>query len=133
MLLSCLSCSSDDIEPQDIVQLAYTQSGTIAGISHELVLSDEQQRFKTRQCEKRISYADWRTLLIGFDWQAFEQLPEKKAAECCDQAEYALVISTRNKTYRRVWSSFTPNVPESIVQINDSLSQRSWTESQTCR
>lgn len=132
-LLSGLSCSPGSIEPQDIVQLVYTQSGTIAGISHELMLSDGQQRFKARRCDKLINYTDWRTSLTDFDWQAFKQLPEEKAIDCCDQAEYSLTISTRNKTYRRVWSSFTPNLPESIVNINESLSQRSWAEAQTCR
>lgn len=135
LVINLVGCQSDDISPENVSRLTFRQTGTIAGISHELILSDEEQLFRGRQCVKTISYSDWRGALHSFDWQAFESLPTQlPSTECCDQGNFALTIEVGNKVYQRVWSSFTPEtLPESIQELTNTLGQRAWTEAQTCR
>jgi hypothetical protein len=137
LLIGLLSCGLTDVTPEDISQLEYRMVGGFAGVEFTFNLNDTQQRFQTGQCEKAISYADWRTLITDFNATDYKNLPEKVEPECCDQFFYSLNITTGRKTYHREWSSFSHShgrkLPQSIAKIDSVLSQRAWTEAQACR
>jgi|GEM_PF-6136301 hypothetical protein len=136
-LIGLLSCRPDEVNPENITQLTYGIGGGLAGVSFKFTLTDAQQRFQARQCEKVISYADWRTLLTDFNATDYKSLPEKVEPECCDQFFYSLDITTGKKAYHREWSTFTfigdHKLPRSIAKIDSILGQRAWTEAQACQ
>ncbi|QKZ12150.1 hypothetical protein [Spirosoma sp. KUDC1026] len=137
LLVGLLSCRPDDVNPEAVTQLVYGQSGGFAGVSYKLTLNDTQQRFQSYQCEKVISYTDWRTLLADFNATDYKRLPEKAEPECCDMFAYSLDITTGKKTYHREWGSFAfgsgERLPQSIGQLSAKLSDRAWTEAQACQ
>jgi hypothetical protein len=139
LLLAALTllaaCRSDfgEVKPEKatITELVFKHSGTIAGIDHILTLSDEQQIFKSRQCERAIDFDDWRKILDSFDYQAFEALPARPDNECCDQSIYVITLRTAQREYRYELSTFTAtNVVRPFI---DSLSRRTWNEALQCK
>jgi hypothetical protein len=135
VLVGLLSCRPDLVNPENITQIEYHMGGGFAGVSYKLTLNDTQQRFQDRQCDKAISYDDWRTLLTDFNAAEYKSLPEKAEPECCDGYSYSLDITTDKKTYHREWGSFAfgQRLPQSIGQLTKTLSQRAWTEAQACQ
>ena len=139
LLLIALSllaaCRSDltEVKPErrTVTQLVFNHSGTIAGINHTLTLSDKRQMFKSRQCERAISFADWRNVLDSFDYRAFEALPARPDNECCDQAIYVLTLRTAQHEYRYELSTFTGT--SAVRPFIDSLSRRTWSEALQCK
>ncbi|GAB3748750.1 hypothetical protein [Spirosoma pomorum] len=136
-LVGLLSCRPDLVNPENITQIEYYMGGGFAGVSYKITLNDAEQRFQARQCDKTISYGDWRTLLTDFNTAEYKSLPEKAEQECCDQFFYSLDITTEKNTYHREWSTFMVvgdrKLPQSISQLAETLSDRAWVEAQACR